>query len=50
MALHLLNGVANEAESTKKIVIITRLSLKSETMGTCKLIHRIPGSRLLQSS
>ena len=45
----LLNDVANDAESTQKIenyVIIA--SLKSETM--IKLIHRIPGSRLLISS
>ena len=49
MALHFLNDVANDAESTqksKKYAIIA--SLKSETMG--KLINRIPGSRLLISS
>ena len=46
MALHVLNDVANDAESTQKsknYAIIA--SLKSETMG--KLINRIPGSRLL---
>ena len=45
----LLNDVANDAESTQKLknyVIIA--SLKSETM--CKLINRIPGSRILISS
>ena len=47
--LHVLNGIAYDAESTQKIgnyVVIT--SLKSETMG--KLINRIPDSRLLISS
>ena len=49
MTLHLLNGVANDAESTQKIenyVIIA--SFENETMG--KLINRIPGLRLLISS
>ena len=49
MTLHVLNDVANDAESTQKSknhAIIA--SLKSETMG--KLINRIPGSRLLISS
>ena len=48
MALHFLNDVANDAESTQKTknyVIIA--SLKSETMA--KLINRIPGSLLLTS-
>ena len=49
MTLHVLNDVANDAESTQKIeyyVIIA--SLKSQTMD--KLINRIPGSCLLISS
>ena len=49
MTLHFLNDVINDIESTKKLdndVIIA--SLKSES--TCKLINRIPGSRLLISS
>ena len=49
MTLHVLNDVANDAESTQKIenyVIIA--SLESETTG--ELISRIPGPRLLISS
>ena len=49
MTLHVLNDVANDAESTQKYrhyVIIA--ILKRETLG--KLINRIPGSRLLISS
>ena len=49
IALHFLNGVANDAEPTQKIknyVIIARL--KRETMD--KLINTIPGSSLLISS
>ena len=41
MALHFLNDVANDAESTQKSKIIA--CLKSETMD--KLINRIPGQR-----
>ena len=44
MALHFLNDVTNDAESTQK----SKTSLKSDKMG--KLINRIPGSRLLISS
>ena len=49
MTLHVLNDVANDAESTQKstsYVIIA--SSESKTIG--KLINRIPGSRLLISS
>ena len=49
MALHFLNDVTNDPESTQKwknSVIIA--SLKSEIMG--KVIKRIPGSCLLISS
>ena len=49
LTLHFLNDVVNDIESTQKIykyVIIT--SLNSES--ACKLINRIPGSRLLISS
>ena len=50
MALHFLNDVVNDAESTQKknenYIIIA--SLKRESIG--KLINRIPGSRLLISS
>ena len=49
MTLHLLNDVANDAESTQKIenyVIIA--TLKNETMG--KLINRKPGLHLLISN
>ena len=47
--IHLLNGGAHDAESTKysRIYVIIA-SLKSERMG--KLINRIPGLRLLISS
>ena len=41
MRLHFSNDVANDAESTQKLII------KSET--TCKLINRIPGLLLLIS-
>ena len=49
MTLHLLNDIVNDIEYDTKLdndVIIA--SLKSES--TCKLINRIPGSRLLISS
>ena len=49
MTLHFLNDVVNDIQSTQKIhnyVIIA--SLNSES--ACKLINRIPGSRLLISS
>ena len=49
MTLHVLNDVANDAESTHKIenyIIIA--SLKSETVG--KLINRIPALCLSISS
>ena len=48
MTLPFLNGVANDAESTKNENHVIIASLKNETMG--KLINRIPGSRLLISS
>ena len=51
MTVHFLYDVVNDAESTQHStndVIIA--SLKSETMGTCKLINRVAGSRLLISS
>ena len=49
MTLHFWNDVANDAESTQKIVsYIIRARLKIKTMDT--LINRIPGSRLLISS
>ena len=49
MALHFLNDVANDSESSQKIENYTIIaSLKSETMG--KLIKRMPGLRLLISS
>ena len=51
MALHFLNNVANDAESTQKMKnYVIMASLKSETMS--KLINRIhvPGLRLLMSS
>ena len=47
--VNFLNDVANDAESTEKIIkYVIISSLKSETIG--KLINRIPGSRLLKSS
>ena len=49
MALHFLNDVTNDTDSTQKLknyVIIT--SLKSETKG--QLINGLPGSCLLISS
>ena len=49
MTLHFLNDVANDAELTQKIEnYVIFASLKRETI--CKLINRIPGSRLLISS
>ena len=48
MALHFLNDIANEAESTKSDNYVIMACLKSETMG--KLIYRIPGECLLISS
>ena len=49
MTLHFLNDVANDAESTKiKKIRHNRYFEECSTMG--KLIHRIPGSRLLISS
>ena len=44
MTLHLLNDVANDAESTQQSIA----NLKSELM--CRLINRIPGLHLLISS
>ena len=49
MALHFLNDVANDADSTQKS-IITSYSLVSRVNQLGKLINRIPGSRLLISS
>ena len=49
MTLHLVNDIANDAESmqkSKNYIIIA--SFKSETMG--KLINKLPGLRLLMSS
>ena len=48
MTLHFLNGVANDAESTKIENYVIVASMKSETMG--KLINRISGLHLLISS
>ena len=49
ITLHFLNDIANDAESTQKIVnYVIIASLKRETIG--KLISRIPGSRPLISS
>ena len=49
MRLHLLNDVANDAESTQKIEnYVILASMKSETID--KLINRIPRLRLLISS
>ena len=49
MTFHFLNEVINDIESTKKIYIYVIIaSLNSES--ACKLINRIPGSRLLKSS
>ena len=44
MTLHVLNDVANDAESTQKKMFVIISSLKIETID--KLISRIPGSRL----
>ena len=48
MALHFLNDVAYDAESTKIENNVIIACLKEETMG--KPINRIPGSKLLISS
>ena len=50
MTLHFLNDVVNDIESTRNSIMndVVIASLKSES--TCKLINRIPGSRLLISS
>ena len=46
--LHFFNDIVNDAESTQKLIIMSIIaSLKSEP--TCKLIHKIPGSRLFIS-
>ena len=45
MTLHFLNDVANDTESKQNEQPAIIASLKNETM--CKLINRIPGSRLL---
>ena len=48
MTLHLLNGVVNDIESTQKSICVIIASLNTEL--ACKLINRIPGSRLLISN
>ena len=49
MTLHFLSDIVNDIESIDTILdnYVIIASLKSES--TCKVIHRIPGSRLLIS-
>ena len=48
MTLHVLNDIVSDVELTRKYIYVVLGSLKSEP--TCKLINRIPGSRLSISS